>query len=104
MNRKPVDVMLRQAVSSSHRQEVNTMHTLALVSQKGGAGKTTLAHTSPLPLTGGFQVAIADLDPLLGMEVVRAAQGSSRSRCDLSRTARAREGAGGGRWPRPAHH
>lgn len=40
------------------------MHTLALVSQKGGAGKTTLAlHLAVAAHRAGLQVAIADLDP-----------------------------------------
>lgn len=40
------------------------MHTLALVSQKGGAGKTTLAlHLAVAAHHAGLQVAIADLDP-----------------------------------------
>lgn len=40
------------------------MHTLALVSQKGGAGKTTLAlHLAVTAHRAGLQVAIADLDP-----------------------------------------
>lgn len=40
------------------------MRTLALVSQKGGAGKTTLAlHLAVAAHRVGLQVAIADLDP-----------------------------------------
>lgn len=40
------------------------MRTLALVSQKGGAGKTTLAlHLAVAAHRAGLQVAIADLDP-----------------------------------------
>ncbi|MCJ2080153.1 ParA family protein [Methylobacterium sp. J-090] len=40
------------------------MKTLALVSQKGGAGKTTLAlHLAVAAHRAGLQVAIADLDP-----------------------------------------
>lgn len=40
------------------------MRTLALVSQKGGAGKTTLAiHLAVAAHRAGLQVAVADLDP-----------------------------------------
>ena len=40
------------------------MRTLALVSQKGGAGKTPLAlHLAVAAHRAGLQVAIADLDP-----------------------------------------
>ncbi|WP_342167367.1 ParA family protein [Methylobacterium sp. SD21] len=56
--------MVWHAVRSSRRQEVNAMRTLALVSQKGGAGKTTLAlHLAVAAHRAGLQVAIADLDP-----------------------------------------
>jgi chromosome partitioning protein len=56
--------MVWQVVSPSHCQKVNAMHTLALVSQKGGAGKTTLAlHLAVAAHRAGLQVAIADLDP-----------------------------------------
>ena len=40
------------------------MRTLSLVSQKGGAGKTTLSlHLAVAAHMAGFSVAIADLDP-----------------------------------------
>ena len=56
--------MVRQPVSPSARQKVFKMRTLALVSQKGGAGKTTLAlHLAVAAHRAGLEVAIADLDP-----------------------------------------
>ena len=40
------------------------MKTIAIVSQKGGAGKTTIAvHLATAAVAGGHAVAIIDLDP-----------------------------------------
>ncbi len=79
MNRKPVDVMLAAGVSSSHRQK-STRCNACPGFAKGGAGKTTLAlHLAVAAHRPAFRwpSLISTLNP--GMEVVRAAQGSSRA-------------------------